>query len=146
MIKNLSIFILLFLIVGCSSSNQTLQFTVSENKIDLPLPKPEEVKNYEDDHQFREKHFIYSDGSIFFITDDSKSGSEFNQSKVEKFGDSILLRIATSDTLDIFGESESGFWREIKFNNPTIVAGYFNTSKEMKSRFDSTLSELFKPH
>jgi len=92
---------------------------------------------------YKEYHFIYPDGSIFYFTDDNESGGAINKEKIKKYGINILVKIAVNDTIDISGSNhDKKYWREKKETN--IVIGYVNASKERKKSFDNTISTTKK--
>ncbi len=128
------------LLISCVSSKSLKLETYEEGKkirYILDLPSGYEFKENQGE-VFKEYHFLYPDGSVFYFTDDYESGGAVNKDKIEKYGDDILVKIAINDTLDINGSNEEGkYWREKKETN--VVIGYISATKERKVEFDNVI-------
>ncbi len=107
----------------------------------MNIPRGYIQKTQRDDHGRVKYDFIYSDSSSIYMTDNEESGAVFF-AKSHKYGDSIYLKVQTSDTLELTGEHEGRYWREIKLGR--IVVGYMNVYNDKKQTFDDILSTLRK--
>jgi len=141
--KILILFVLLF--ISCGSID-TVKFTVYEagkkNIYSTKLPSGYIITKHNGEI-FEEIHYNYSDGSIFYYTNDYQSGGNVNKEKIKKFGEKILIKTAVNDTLDINGINEFGReWREKKRSN--LILGYINASTEMANKFDKAIENISK--
>lgn len=137
--KNCWLITFIAIISGSCATQNMVKFelhgydTASVFRIDAP--EGFKVSKYSDDHGYREYHYKYDDGSILYITDNLKTGSDFNKYKSEKYGSQIYIKITVSDSIDIGGVHEDRYWREIK--NKYVVYGYMNVPPGRKEQFDN---------
>ena len=142
--KSLINTILLLLILTSCFSPKGIKFEAYEAgkkvKYFIDIPDGYQITKRQGE-VFKEYHFIYPDGAIFYYTNDHKSGGDVNKDKIEKYGKNILIKIAVNDTLDISGCNINGkFWREKKKYN--FIVGYINASKKRKIEFDKAISTM----
>lgn len=125
------VLILAFTVLSCASQKGMKWFF-------LDAPKGYTSSENTGDHGFSENYYTYSDGSILFITNVIDSGSHTNHdNRLKKYGRDIYLMFAISDSLDIQGERDGLFWREMK--KDYLVYGYLNVPEEKKELFDQLI-------
>ncbi|WP_091549562.1 hypothetical protein [Thermoflexibacter ruber] len=109
-------------------------------KYELILPKNFKKSVVTGSHEL-EYNFLYSDSTVFFISNDKKNGSFANYERYRKYGSNINLVYVTQDTVFLEGVNKVGkFWREIKLKN--VIIGYINADSSKKVAFDNSIKNI----
>jgi len=138
--NHIVIYVILILLTSCGTT-KGVKLEAKKTSYFLDLPSGYDLQKKQGE-VYKEYHFLYPDGSVFYFTDDDESGGAVNKEKIKKYGNDILVKIAVSDTIDISGSNQDDgkYWREKKETN--IVVGYVNTTKEHKESFDNAISTM----
>ncbi|WP_411031576.1 hypothetical protein [Spongiimicrobium sp. 3-5] len=135
----IAIYTVLMLLTSCGTT-KGVKLEAKKTNYFLDLPDGYDLQKKQGE-VYKEYHFAYPDGSIFYFTDDDESGGAVNKEKIKKYGNDILVKIAVNDTIDISGSSQDEkYWREKKETG--IVVGYVNATKGRKESFDNAISTM----
>lgn len=134
---------ILLIIVSCKTTQES-SISYSTNSIKAKAILPEGfTKEIIEAGQNTEYHFLYSDSSIIYITDE-KGTPTINYKNIDN--DSIAIQKSflasmENDTLTLQGKNELGkYWKNKKLKEISI--GYLNVPESRKADFDKAISSI----
>ena len=133
----------LLIIVSCKSTQES-GISYSTNTIRAKAVFPEGfTKEIVEAGQNTEYHFLYSDSSVIYITDE-KGTPTINYKNIDN--DSIAIQKSflasmENDTLTLQGKDKLGrYWKNKKLKEISI--GYLNVPESRKADFDKAISSI----
>jgi hypothetical protein len=131
-----------FFALFCISCNKVIiigtNYKNIPQKYSFKLPKGAKVYKIVSDDSFMEYKIIFPGNKILFISNNDIDGCSINDYKYDVYGKNVNMKFLTSDTLQLSGKNNLGYWKEIKKDG--LVYGYLNLHENEIIKFESILA------
>lgn len=145
--------LLVFIIFSCATRKdfQNVKYVGYSNSAKkdytykASIKKGFQVKEINGGNEWKQKEFIYSDNSIFYVSNEKENTSRNDENiKNDKIAsDKSMKAFFSKDTITLEGIDKNGLYWKNKLDGEVNI-GYLNIPKEKKEEFDKILLSIKK--